>query len=242
MLKPDESHPVLEYFDSPLNVSWSKLQAGLKGTEKGRNILHDTTSLTEDYYTAKLYLAGNLKDSLKSQIVYCSGTDYQAPLLQRNPNYKRQMRMLFPDGIIYHRMFHTFFQLKQKLMAKVTNYSSNNFRQHTLGIQLRTQKIPVVASQFCDIAKAILEQKSANPESTTIFIATDGREKIWDMFTECLPQYNIKYIYDSEGKTIAGNPGSEAGGLIGTFLLLSFSPIFSLSHSFPLSLPPSLCL
>jgi len=67
-------------------------------------------------------------------------------------------------------------------MAKVMNFSTMNFREYTLGVQLRTKKIPMVATQFCDIAKAILLQKNPNPEATTIFIATDGKEKIWDFF------------------------------------------------------------
>jgi len=48
-------------------------------------------------------------------------------------------------------------------------------------------------------------------------------------FTDCLWQYKVTYLPDP-GRTIGGNPGSEAGGLVDLFLLAKCNDLI-ITHS-----------
>jgi len=188
-------------------------------------------SLQEEPSTAKLWLSADLNQNLSTQIVYFYGLDYQVPLFQRNPTYKFLMGQLFPDGAVFHRLFNSFFRPKPGIQKEIDKFARERFREYTLGIQLRVGKIPVEKKHFCDLAKALLKQKGADPNTTSIFVASDARDTVWNMITACLPQYNVSWRPDMPGPhTAAGNPGTEEGGLIDMFLLSKCNDII-ITHS-----------
>jgi xyloglucan fucosyltransferase len=180
------------------NVPWKKLPDG-------------STGFCEDSYV-------NRTGNSTADIYFFSSFDYDLPLLQINPAFRKYFRKFFPDGQVSHAILQYLLRPAPVLQEAMQPYLAD--AQHcAVGMHIRTRKYSGVrVKQFISIARMLIQGQAGS-----VFVASDA--SLFQYVQRALPGRKVWWsqhtstALEAAQRTQGNNPGSELSALVDILLL-----------------------